>query len=81
MRPDEDLPGGVRVDEEGMVYSLDGGARTVYFCDRFRRYKFHGKAGGLALLYGANRHGCPLACSRRSHGGSSACVLAPLAPG
>lgn len=50
MRPDEDLPGGVRVDEEGMVYSLDGGARTVYFCDRFRRYKFHGKAGGLALL-------------------------------
>ncbi len=50
MRPDEDLPGGERVDEEGMVYSLDGGSRTVYFCDRFRRYKFYGKAGGLALL-------------------------------
>jgi hypothetical protein len=50
MRPDEDLPGGERVDGEGMVYSLDGGTRTVYFCDRFRRYKFDGKAGGLALL-------------------------------
>ena len=50
MRPDEDLPGGERVDEEGMVYSLDGGARTVYFCDRFRRYKFDGNSGGLALL-------------------------------
>ena len=36
----QDLPGGTRVDEEGMVYCLDGGARTVYFCDRFRRYKF-----------------------------------------
>jgi hypothetical protein len=24
--------------------------RTVYFCDRFRRYKFDGDAGGLALL-------------------------------
>lgn len=50
MRPDEDLPGGERVDGEGMVYSLDSGTRTVYFCDRFRRYKFVGKAGGLALL-------------------------------
>lgn len=29
MRPDEDLPGGERVDEEGMVYSMDGGSHTV----------------------------------------------------
>ena len=35
-----------------MVYSLDDGARTVYFCDRFRRYKFVGEAGALALLQG-----------------------------
>ena len=40
------------MDEEGMVYSLDDGARTVYFCDRFRRYKFVGEAGALALLQG-----------------------------
>ena len=26
--------------------------RTVYFCDRFRRYKFVGEAGALALLQG-----------------------------
>ena len=50
MKPDEDLKNGERVDEEGMVYSVDGGTRTVYFCDRFRRYKFDGDAGGLALL-------------------------------
>ena len=50
MKPDDDLKNGERVDEEGMVYSVDGGTRTVYFCDRFRRYKFDGDAGGLALL-------------------------------
>ena len=43
---------GERVDEEGMVYDVDGGEATVYFCDRFRRYRFPGGRGALALLRG-----------------------------
>jgi hypothetical protein len=59
MTPEQDLPGGVRVDEEGMVYAfgeqLDT-ATTVYFCDRFRRYKFEGGPGALALLRAMKGH-------------------------
>ena len=46
----EDLKGGTRVDEEdGMVYEMDDGS-GVFFCDRFRRYKFFCGACGLGLL-------------------------------
>jgi len=48
LAPSEDIEGGTRVDAEGMVYDLDGTA--VYFCDRFRRYRFDSGAGGLSLL-------------------------------
>ena len=46
----EDLKGGKRVDEEdGMVYEMADGS-GVFFCDRFRRYKFFCGACGLGLL-------------------------------
>jgi len=56
---DEDLPGAVeKVDTaEGMVYAMGDGS-TVYFCDRFRRYRFYAGGQGLSLLRGlvvANR--------------------------
>jgi len=51
MEPDEDLEKGTRVDEEGMVYEMsDDDGSCVYFCDRFRRYKFFAGKAGLALL-------------------------------
>ena len=41
MEFDEDLPGCTRVDtQEGMVYERADDGSGVYFCDRFRRYKF-----------------------------------------
>ena len=49
MEPDEDLEGGRRVDDEGMVYEV-GQGQCVYYCDRFRRYKFFCGPEGLALL-------------------------------
>eukprot|EP00962_Isochrysis_galbana_P022269 scaffold6631_cov90-Isochrysis_galbana.AAC.1 len=61
LAPGEDLPGGTRVDPEGMVYALEdtgGGPDAVagvYFCDRFRRYRFDTRASGLALLRGLVR--------------------------
>ena len=52
MEFDEDLPNAARVDtDEGMVYETDAGA-CVYFCDRFRRYKFYCDQSGLSLLRG-----------------------------
>jgi hypothetical protein len=70
MSPEEDLPGGRRVDEEGMVYAfLDeatGVERTVYFCDRFRRYKFSGGPGALSLLRAMKAHNtCNLAANAK----------------
>ena len=48
----DDLPGGTRIEEEdGMVYEMEDGS-GVFFCDRFRRYKFFCGAQGLSLLKG-----------------------------
>lgn len=46
----QDIDGGSRVDDEGMVYETADGA--VYFCDRFRRYRFWCGRAGLSLLRG-----------------------------
>lgn len=49
LEPKEDVEGGERVDADGMVYRLADG-KCVYFCDRFRRYKFYCGRNGLELL-------------------------------
>jgi hypothetical protein len=69
LAPGEDLPGGTRVDPEGMVYAIEdsaGGLDAVagaYFCDRFRRYRFDTRASGLALLRGLVKRGPALPLS------------------
>ena len=55
MEPHEDIENGERVDGEGMVYRMvdadeSGGPAATYFCDRFRRYRFHCGEAGLMLL-------------------------------
>ena len=49
LEPDEDIDGGIRIDPEGMVYAVEE-EKCIYFCDRFRRYKFYCDAKGLRLL-------------------------------
>ena len=54
MEPHEDIENGERVDGEGMVYRMvdadESGGGATYFCDRFRRYRFHCGEAGLMLL-------------------------------
>jgi len=49
LEAEEDVAGGGRVDAAGMVYAMEDGS-CVYFCDRFRRYKFFCGPRGLGLL-------------------------------
>uniref|UniRef100_A0A7S3NIF2 Uncharacterized protein n=1 Tax=Aureoumbra lagunensis TaxID=44058 RepID=A0A7S3NIF2_9STRA len=56
MLPDEELEGYKRIDEEGMVNvcltkrESSEPKACIYFCDRFRRYKFFCQEPGLQLL-------------------------------
>jgi hypothetical protein len=49
LEKDEDVRGGRRLDEDGMVYDMGGGVCT-YFQDRMRQYPFATGAAGLSLL-------------------------------
>ena len=57
------------MEGEGMVYAMeppegsDAPRACVYFCDRFRRYKFDAAAGGKSARAAATDHPhqlCPL---------------------
>lgn len=54
LAPGADLPGGERVDKDGMVYRMGDGS-TKYFQDRNRKYEFTGGADALSLLEGLLR--------------------------
>lgn len=76
----EDVPGGVRQDDDGMVYAMPDGTCT-YFQDRLRQYPFYASGAALPLLRGlasVNKRvfairraprrpplACPAACARR----------------
>eukprot|EP00908_Phaeocystis_cordata_P023585 Transcript_6046.p1 GENE.Transcript_6046~~Transcript_6046.p1 ORF type:complete len:517 (-),score=162.86 Transcript_6046:113-1663(-) len=47
----EDVPGGVRQDDDGMVYAMPDGTCT-YFQDRLRQYPFYASGAALPLLRG-----------------------------
>ncbi|KAJ1462801.1 hypothetical protein M885DRAFT_165253 [Pelagophyceae sp. CCMP2097] len=59
MEAEDDVAGGERCDDEGMVYAMHvDGPPCIYFCDRFRRYRFFAKHAGLALLKGLVAANC-----------------------
>ena len=66
LRAGEDIAGGERLDEEGMVYAMADGSLT-FFQDRRRQYPFHAGREAVPLLRGlidANRAVFALARAR-----------------
>ena len=49
LAPNEDIPNGIKLDNEGMVYEMNSNY-GIYFCDRLRKYKFECNGLGLILL-------------------------------
>lgn len=52
LRDGEDVPGGTRIDVDGMVYEMDHDGSVRYFQDRGRKYPFSAGANALPLLRG-----------------------------